>query len=107
LRSQLEDTPAYEAVKNAGAVTHSPLTVTLRTQWRQVLQGSGITLLWSVAYYVCFAYLPTFATNELGFAAKDAFSSGSSPRRMAQAVHDARGKTTQFLVHAAAWTRRC
>jgi MHS family proline/betaine transporter-like MFS transporter len=72
LRSQLRDTPAYEAVKNAHEVAPAPLTVAIRTQWRQMLQGSGITLLWSVAYYVCFAYLPTFAMKELGFAAKDA-----------------------------------
>jgi MHS family proline/betaine transporter-like MFS transporter len=72
LRSQLRDTPAYEAIKNAHVVAQAPLTVAMRTQWRQVLQGAGITLLWSVAYYVCFAYLPTFAMKELGLAAKDA-----------------------------------
>lgn len=72
LRSQLHDTPAYEMVKNANSVAHSPLAVTVRSQWRQVLQGSGVTLLWTVAYYICFAYLPTFAIKELGFVAKDA-----------------------------------
>jgi len=72
LRAQLQDTPAYEAAKKARVVTQSPLTTTLRTQSRQVLQGAGVTLLWSVAYHICFAYLPTFATKELGFATTDA-----------------------------------
>src|SRR5450756_2518389 len=34
-------------------------------------------------------------------------SSGSSPQPMARAVHDARGKTTQFLVHAVAGAHGC
>lgn len=72
LRAQLQDTPAYEAVKTAQAVARSPLMSTLQTQWRQVLQGSGVTLLWTVAYYICFAYLPTYAMRELGIATNDA-----------------------------------
>jgi MHS family proline/betaine transporter-like MFS transporter len=73
LRKQLRDTPAYEAVKSANSVTRTPLLLTLQTQSKQVLQGAGVTLLWSVAYYICFAYLPTYAIRELRISAADAF----------------------------------
>lgn len=72
LRSQLQDTPAYEAAIQSGEVVEAPLMLTLKAHWKSVLRGAGMTLLWTVAYYACFSYLPTFAINELGFAAKDA-----------------------------------
>ncbi len=75
LRRTLEETPAFRAqLSSPGALNPSlPLTTVLRENWRSVLRGFAIAILWAVAVYVLLIFMPVFVQKAFGFTAAQSF----------------------------------
>lgn len=75
IRTKLEDTPEFEALRESGNVSESPLKEALTTSWRPILQIGGLVVIHNVGFYTVFTYLPTYFTETLDFSKTDAFIS--------------------------------
>lgn len=77
IRMRLADTPAFTALRQTNRIAGSPLREAVRTARRSIVQVIGITVVYNVAYYVVFAYLPTYFVKTLHFSRTDAFISST------------------------------
>ncbi|BBX15544.1 MFS transporter [Mycolicibacterium duvalii] len=75
IRLKLGETPEFEALRNDGEVSASPLREALTTAWRPILQILGLVVVHNVGFYVVFTFLPSYFTETLGFSTTDAFVS--------------------------------
>jgi len=75
IRTKLQDTPEFEALRESGDVPESPLKEALTTSWKPILQIGGLVVIHNVGFYVVFTYLPTYFTETLDFSKTDAFVS--------------------------------
>lgn len=75
IRTKLEDTPEFEALRATGNVPESPLKEAVTTSWKPILQIGGLVVIHNVGFYTVFTYLPTYFTETLDFAKTDAFIS--------------------------------
>ena len=66
LRTNLEDSPAFNAVKSEGKAEKAPLLWTIRHAWRSMLLCIGMVIMLNVAYYTVLKYMPTYFKDELG-----------------------------------------
>ncbi|MGN8199782.1 MFS transporter [Salinisphaera sp. RV14] len=64
LRLKLEDSPAFEAVKEKGEAKGS-LGEVVSNHLRQLMLCMGLVLILNVAYYAILTYLPSYLTSEL------------------------------------------
>jgi MHS family proline/betaine transporter-like MFS transporter len=64
IRSRVDDSDAF--VRQA-RVESSPLSVLLQTRSGAIARGFGITIIWTVATYFFFVYVPLYARTELHF----------------------------------------
>ncbi|GAA2098695.1 MFS transporter [Brevibacterium salitolerans] len=69
IRSRLEETPEFTALRAQGRVRKNPLKETLVRHWRAVLIVAGFALFQNVAIYVILTYVPTHLSVTLGFSA--------------------------------------
>ncbi|HET8700953.1 MAG TPA: MFS transporter, partial [Nitrococcus sp.] len=60
LRLRLEDSPAFNQVREAGEVAQAPLRETLTGHWRAMALCFGIVIVWNVAYYTALKYMPSY-----------------------------------------------
>lgn len=74
LRYGIQDTPKFRSVEQQGAVEKAPVIETFRSNWREILQAFGFTIVWTVAYYTFLAYLPTYLETEVGMHAVEALT---------------------------------
>jgi len=74
LRARVAESPEFVRTAEAGGVAHSPLRTALTTHRNAVLTCFGLTMVWTVGSYVYITFLPTFATQTLGFAPKVALT---------------------------------
>ena len=72
LRARLTETPAFAAQLASGTQATAPLTETFRLHGRNVLAGLGAVIIGTVAIYVFFIYMPTYAIRELKIAPPNA-----------------------------------
>ncbi|MBP1821507.1 MFS transporter [Mycobacterium sp. OAE908] len=75
IRLRLEDTPDFEALREGGEVSASPLKEAISSSWRPILQIAGLVVIHNVGFYVVFTFLPSYFTKTLGFTKVDAFVS--------------------------------
>ena len=75
IRLKLSDTPEFEALRDEGEVSSSPLREAVTTSWRPILQIIGLVVIHNVGFYVVFTFLPSYFTKTLGFTKIDAFVS--------------------------------
>ncbi|MGE2728677.1 MFS transporter [Mycolicibacterium vaccae] len=75
IRMKLSDTPEFEALREDGEVSESPLKEALTTAWRPILQIFGLVVIHNVGFYVVFTFLPSYFTETLEFTKTDAFVS--------------------------------
>lgn len=71
IRSRLDDTPEFRALKSAGELSQTPLREAFRHNWKQILQVGGIAILQNVAFYLVLTYVQTYII-ELGFSRSQA-----------------------------------
>lgn len=71
IRRHAHETPAFEALKEAGDVARSPLleTLTSPSQLKVAAVAAMLALLNGSGYYVLFVYSPVFLVNEQGLTA--------------------------------------
>jgi MFS transporter, MHS family, proline/betaine transporter len=75
IRLRLGDTPEFEALRDNGEVSSSPLKEAVTTSWRPILQIAGLVVIHNVGFYVVFTFLPSYFTKTLGFTKTNAFVS--------------------------------
>lgn len=71
-RSTMQESPAFERLKQARGADRAPLRRTLRTQRPALYRTFTISALGSITYYVGITYVPTYLTSVAGFAESDA-----------------------------------
>lgn len=71
-RSTMQESPAFEELRQARATDRAPLRRTLRTRRPALYRTFTISALGSVTYYVGITYVPTYLTAVSGFAESDA-----------------------------------
>jgi len=71
IRSRLEDTPEFKALKSAGEISQAPLREAFSQNWKQILQIGGIAILQNVAFYLVLTYVQTYII-QLGFSRSQA-----------------------------------
>jgi MHS family proline/betaine transporter-like MFS transporter len=111
IRLRLDDTPEFEALREKGDVSASPLKEAFTTSWRPILQIAGLVVIHNVGFYVVFTFLPSYFTKNLGFTKVDAFVSIAVASVVAivlipplGALSDRIGRKP--LLFAARWPRR-
>lgn len=72
IRMKLRDTPEFEALREDGEVSSSPLKEAFTTAWRPILQIFGLVVIHNVGFYVVFTFLPSYFTETLDFTKTDA-----------------------------------
>jgi len=75
IRLRLEDTPAFAELSEADELAASPLKEAVITAWGPILRVIGLMIIHNIAFYVVFAYLPTYFIKTLGFSKTDSFAS--------------------------------
>lgn len=66
LRLSIPDTPKFRELHQAGRVEKAPLIAVFRSHWKDILRAFGLTVVWTVAYYIFLTYLPTYLETEVG-----------------------------------------
>ncbi|MQR02567.1 MFS transporter [Glaciimonas soli] len=73
LRKNVEETPIFENAKEEKEIPQakqdSPLKMTL--------SASGLTVIWTVSYYLVLSYLPTFLTMHAGLTTQQSIAAGT------------------------------
>ena len=67
LRLRVPDTPRYEKLEEADNVARYPLVEIFRTVRADMARLFGLTIVWTVVYYVFLTYLPTYLEKDAGF----------------------------------------
>jgi MFS transporter, MHS family, proline/betaine transporter len=75
IRLRLADTPQFAELSEAHQVAKSPLREAVTTAWRPILQVIGLMIIFNIAYYVVFTFLPTYFITTLHFSKTNAFVS--------------------------------
>lgn len=75
LRTRVAETPVFENVVTQGRLEQTPLRVAFSNYLGPIAQAFGITIIWTVASYMFFTFLPTYATSQLHMLASTAFAS--------------------------------
>ncbi|SFC77610.1 MFS transporter, MHS family, proline/betaine transporter [Polaromonas sp. OV174] len=77
MRRSLDETPHFrmeqERQKREGAPKKSPLLQVLRDCPKELLVGTGLSILWAVAPYSLIIFMPIYAQKTMGFASSQAF----------------------------------
>lgn len=71
IRLTLEETPSFQAVKDAGAKAKLPLADLLRKYWKQVLLGALATVSTGTAFNILVAFGLSYGKTKLGFSTND------------------------------------
>lgn len=74
MRRNLEETPAYREAKKVEHTSVKPSTAAAITMASKVF---GFTVLWSIAFYILLAYMPTFTQKYAGLTAANSLWSNS------------------------------
>jgi MHS family proline/betaine transporter-like MFS transporter len=67
IRLGVPDTPGYEMLEKTKNVARSPLAEIFRFARADMTRLFGLTIVWTVAYYVFLTYLPTYLEKDAGF----------------------------------------
>jgi len=67
MRSRLEDTPEFLAIKAKGSIERSPLLASLKTSWRALLFCVGFVVLKAVGHWILQTFMPSYLQTNLGY----------------------------------------
>lgn len=65
MRVKLEETPAYQKVEESDQVVESPIAAALGSNRTSVLKAMGMTLIWTVSFYILLTFMPTYINKIL------------------------------------------
>jgi MHS family proline/betaine transporter-like MFS transporter len=77
MRSHIEDTPQFRALKLHGARSKSPVTEALRTHWAGIIVAFGYNVIQSVGYFTMLTFMPSFTSEVLKLPPAQAYLSNS------------------------------
>jgi MHS family proline/betaine transporter-like MFS transporter len=66
IRSRLEDSPNFRAIKEADRVERAPLLTTLRTQLKALLMTVGLVIVGTAGVYIFLLYMPAYFSTVVG-----------------------------------------
>jgi MFS transporter, MHS family, proline/betaine transporter len=67
IRSRLEETPEFTALRARGGVVRNPLLESVRHHWPAILRTAGFALFQNAALYVILTFVPSYQTETLGY----------------------------------------
>lgn len=65
MRVKLEDTPAYQKVEESAEVVKNPITTAVRTNYKGIIQAMGMTVIWTVSFYILLTFMPSYINKIL------------------------------------------
>ncbi|MFG2136567.1 MFS transporter [Streptomyces sp. NPDC048650] len=81
IRSTMEESPEFEAAREAGSGTEkreTPVIAVVRDAWRTWLLASGAFLVTVGGYYIVVTFMSTYAVSALGFSDSQAAGAGTA-----------------------------
>ncbi|MCI2417386.1 MFS transporter [Saccharopolyspora sp. K220] len=69
IRSRLEETPEFVALRSRGELARNPLLESVRYHWRAILSVAGYSLFQNAALYAILTYVPSHQAKILGYPA--------------------------------------
>ena len=81
IRSKLEETPEFTALREKGGLSERPLLESVTGSWRGILSTAGYALFQNAALYVFLTFIPSYQTKNLGYS--ETIASASSVIAMA------------------------
>ena len=72
IRKELDETPSFRKVQEAGRVEKNPLFATLRKHWVEVLIAIAVKAVETAPFYVFAAYMVSYAKTQLGYSSSTA-----------------------------------
>lgn len=67
IRSRLEETPEFVALRDRGGLAKNPLKEAVRDHWRAILRTAGFSLFQNAALYVIVSFVPSYLSVTLGY----------------------------------------
>jgi MHS family proline/betaine transporter-like MFS transporter len=67
IRSKLEETPEFLALRSDGNLSENPFKETVTKHWPSVLRTAGFALFQNAALYIILTFVPTHLTTNLGY----------------------------------------
>lgn len=65
MRVKLEETPAFQKVEELQEVAKSPIATALTTNRTGIFKAMGMTLIWTVSFYILLTFMPTYINKIL------------------------------------------
>ena len=65
MRLKINDTPAYQEAESKSDVTDSPIINGVKTNYIGILKAMGLTLGWTVSFYILLTFMPTYINKIL------------------------------------------
>ena len=65
MRLKINDTPAYQEAESKNDVTDSPIISGIKTNSIGILKAMGLTLGWTVSFYILLTFMPTYINKIL------------------------------------------
>ena len=69
IRTRLEETPEFAALRSAGTIAKNPLLEGIRDHWPAILRTAGYALFQNAALYIILTFVPSYQTETLGYTA--------------------------------------
>jgi len=67
LRTKLEDTPEFRALKAKGEVAANPLRRSIRSSWKALLFCVGFVVIKAVGHWILQTFMPSYLQTDLGY----------------------------------------
>jgi len=67
IRSKLEETPEFAALRAGGNVSKRPLVESITQHWRGILSAAGYALFQCTVAYLLLTFVPNYLTSTLGY----------------------------------------
>lgn len=65
IRTKIKDTPAFIEVEDAKQVLSNPLVASVKTNFKGILQGMGLSCGWNAAFYMVMTFMSTYINTIL------------------------------------------
>ncbi len=67
IRTRLEETPEFAALRDSGGLSKNPLLESIRDHWPSILRTAGYSLFQNATLYVILTFVPTYLSETLGY----------------------------------------
>ncbi|WP_110875843.1 MFS transporter [Franconibacter helveticus] len=67
IRKDIDETPDFKAVKRAGQISKTPLSITVKHHWREVLIAAGLKVVETAPFYIFSTFVVSYATTTLAY----------------------------------------